>query len=68
VNTSRITSRSRRCYTAATTRYGSTTASLTGATGGRGLAAEVTPHAEDAEYHEVFEDTVGHGRPDVVDL
>jgi len=30
-----------------------------------GLAAEVTPHAEDAEYHEVFEDTVGHGRPDV---
>ncbi|WP_050033634.1 DUF5810 domain-containing protein [Halorubrum halophilum] len=30
-----------------------------------GLAAEVTPHAEDAEYHEVFEDTVNRGRPDV---
>ncbi|EMA67152.1 DUF5810 domain-containing protein [Halorubrum kocurii] len=30
-----------------------------------GLAAEVTPHAEDAEYHEVFEDTVDRGRPDV---
>ncbi|PAU83561.1 hypothetical protein CK500_08575 [Halorubrum salipaludis] len=29
------------------------------------LAAEVTPHAEDAEYHEVFEDTVDRGRPDV---
>ena len=30
-----------------------------------GLAAEVTPHAEAAEYHEVFEDTVARGRPDV---
>ncbi|QKY17012.1 DUF5810 domain-containing protein [Halorubrum sp. CBA1229] len=30
-----------------------------------GLAAEVTPHADDAEYHEVFEDTVDRGRPDV---
>ncbi|MFC7323354.1 DUF5810 domain-containing protein [Halorubrum rutilum] len=30
-----------------------------------GLAAEVTPHAETAEYHEVFEDTVDRGRPDV---
>jgi hypothetical protein len=30
-----------------------------------GLAAAVTPHAEDAEYHEVFEDTVDRGRPDV---
>ncbi|OYR42922.1 MULTISPECIES: DUF5810 domain-containing protein [unclassified Halorubrum] len=30
-----------------------------------GLAAEVTPRAEDAEYHEVFEDTVDRGRPDV---
>ncbi|AZQ15526.1 DUF5810 domain-containing protein [Halorubrum sp. PV6] len=30
-----------------------------------GLAAEVTPHAADAEYHEVFEDTVNRGRPDV---
>ncbi|WP_123620254.1 DUF5810 domain-containing protein [Halorubrum sp. CSM-61] len=30
-----------------------------------GLAAEVTPHAETAEYHEVFEDTVNRGRPDV---
>ena len=30
-----------------------------------GLAAEVTPHAEDAEYREVFEDTVDRGRPDV---
>ena len=30
-----------------------------------GLAAEVTPHAEAAEYHEVFEDTVDRGRPDV---
>jgi len=29
------------------------------------LAAEVTPHAEDAEYDEVFEDTVSRGRPDV---
>ncbi|QWC18760.1 DUF5810 domain-containing protein [Halorubrum sp. 2020YC2] len=29
------------------------------------LAAEVTPHAEDAEYEEVFEDTVARGRPDV---
>ncbi|RLM72345.1 DUF5810 domain-containing protein [Halorubrum sp. Atlit-26R] len=30
-----------------------------------GLAAEVTPHADDAEYEEVFEDTVPRGRPDV---
>ena len=30
-----------------------------------GLATAVTPHAEDAEYHEVFEDTVDRGRPDV---
>ena len=30
-----------------------------------GLAAEVTPHADDAEYEEVFEDTVARGRPDV---
>jgi len=30
-----------------------------------GLAAAVTPHAGDAEYHEVFEDTVNRGRPDV---
>jgi len=30
-----------------------------------GLAAEVTPHADNAEYHEVFEDTVDRGRPDV---
>jgi hypothetical protein len=30
-----------------------------------GLAAEVTPHADDAEYHEVFEDTADRGRPDV---
>jgi len=30
-----------------------------------GLAADVTPHAETAEYHEVFEDTVDRGRPDV---
>ena len=30
-----------------------------------GLAAEVTPHAADAEYNEVFEDTVARGRPDV---
>jgi len=30
-----------------------------------GLAAEVTPHADEAEYHEVFEDTVNRGRPDV---
>ncbi|QAU13611.1 hypothetical protein EKH57_13295 [Halorubrum sp. BOL3-1] len=30
-----------------------------------GLAAEVTPHAADAEYNEVFEDTVPRGRPDV---
>ncbi|MFO8116118.1 MAG: DUF5810 domain-containing protein [Halorubrum sp.] len=30
-----------------------------------GLAAEVTPHAETAEYHEVFEDTADRGRPDV---
>ena len=30
-----------------------------------GLAAEVTPRADDAEYHEVFEDTVDRGRPDV---
>ncbi|WP_430503739.1 DUF5810 domain-containing protein [Haloparvum sp. PAK95] len=32
------------------------------------LAADVTPHAEDAEYHEVFEDTTqdhDRGRPDV---
>ncbi|WP_049906584.1 DUF5810 domain-containing protein [Halorubrum aidingense] len=29
------------------------------------LAAAVTPHAADAEYHEVFEDTVDRGRPDV---
>ncbi|GAA0726644.1 hypothetical protein J2744_001179 [Halorubrum trapanicum] len=29
------------------------------------LAAEVTPHADDAEYNEVFEDTVARGRPDV---
>ena len=29
------------------------------------LAAEVTPHADDAEYDEVFEDTVPRGRPDV---
>jgi hypothetical protein len=29
------------------------------------LAAEVTPHAADAEYEEVFEDTVPRGRPDV---
>jgi hypothetical protein len=30
-----------------------------------GLTAEVTPHAEAAEYREVFEDTVDRGRPDV---
>jgi hypothetical protein len=30
-----------------------------------GLAAEVTPHAEDAEYREVFEDTADRDRPDV---
>ena len=30
-----------------------------------GLADAVTPHAEDAEYREVFEDTVDRGRPDV---
>ncbi|GAB7009388.1 DUF5810 domain-containing protein [Halorubrum trueperi] len=30
-----------------------------------GLAADVTPHAETAEYHEVFEDTVDRGRPNV---
>ncbi|ELZ55078.1 MULTISPECIES: DUF5810 domain-containing protein [Halorubrum] len=30
-----------------------------------GLAAEVTLHADDAEYEEVFEDTVARGRPDV---
>ncbi|WP_418285776.1 DUF5810 domain-containing protein [Halorubrum sp. DTA46] len=30
-----------------------------------GLADAVTPHAADAEYHEVFEDTVDRGRPDV---
>ncbi|WP_256402520.1 DUF5810 domain-containing protein [Halorubrum salinum] len=30
-----------------------------------GLAAEVTPHAEEAEYHEVFEDTADRGRPNV---
>jgi hypothetical protein len=30
-----------------------------------GLAAEVTPHAADAEYDEVFEDTVARSRPDV---
>jgi hypothetical protein len=30
-----------------------------------GLAAAVTPHAEEAEYREVFEDTVERGRPDV---
>ena len=30
-----------------------------------GLAADVTPHAADAEYNEVFEDTVARGRPDV---
>ena len=32
------------------------------------LAADVTPHVEDAEYHEVFEDTThdhDRGRPDV---
>ena len=29
------------------------------------LAAEVTPHADEAEYEEVFEDTVPRGRPDV---
>jgi hypothetical protein len=29
------------------------------------LAAAVTPHADDAEYDEVFEDTVPRGRPDV---
>ncbi|WP_434521355.1 DUF5810 domain-containing protein [Halorubrum sp. AS12] len=29
------------------------------------LAAEVTPHADDAEYNEVFEDTVARGRPNV---
>ena len=29
------------------------------------LAAEVTPHAADAEYEEVFEDTVPRDRPDV---
>ena len=29
------------------------------------LAAEVTPHADEAEYDEVFEDTVPRGRPDV---
>ena len=29
------------------------------------LAAAVTPHADEAEYHEVFEDTVDRGRPDV---
>ena len=30
-----------------------------------GLAADVTPHAADAEYHEVFADTAERGRPDV---
>ncbi|MDZ5812761.1 DUF5810 domain-containing protein [Halorubrum sp. AD140] len=30
-----------------------------------GLAAAVTPHADDAEYREVFEDTVDRGRPNV---
>ena len=32
-----------------------------------GLASTVTDHAENAEYHEVFEDTTGRsrGRPDV---
>ena len=30
-----------------------------------GLAADVTTHAADAEYHEVFEDTVDRGRPDI---
>ena len=30
-----------------------------------GLAAAVTPHAADAEYDAVFEDTVSRGRPDV---
>lgn len=30
-----------------------------------GLAAAVTPHADPAEYHEVFEDTTDRGRPDV---
>ncbi|MFW6000669.1 MAG: DUF5810 domain-containing protein [Halorubrum sp.] len=29
------------------------------------LAAEVTPHAAEAEYEDVFEDTVPRGRPDV---
>ena len=29
------------------------------------LAAAVTPHADDAEYDEVFADTVARGRPDV---
>lgn len=33
--------------------------------GPAGLAADVTPHAESAEYHEVFEDTVDRGRPNV---
>ena len=29
------------------------------------VAAAVTPHADEAEYHEVFEDTVDRGRPNV---
>ena len=33
--------------------------------GPAGLAADVTPHAADAEYHEVFDDTANRGRPDV---
>ncbi|WP_049983155.1 DUF5810 domain-containing protein [Halorubrum sp. BV1] len=32
-----------------------------------GLAAAVIPHADDAEYHEVFEDTADRGRPNVDD-
>ncbi len=30
-----------------------------------GLAETIVPHAEATEYHEVFEDTVDRGRPDV---
>ncbi len=30
-----------------------------------GLAEAVTPHADSAEYHEVFADTTDRGRPDV---
>jgi len=30
-----------------------------------GLAEVVVPHAEETEYHEVFEDTAERGRPDV---